>query len=379
MGVYWPMAINRKFFMNNPVKKHLPHLDGIRGWAILLVLLYHCFSSLKVTVICWVGVDLFFVLSGFLITGILLESKTEKFYFRNFIIRRSLRIFPLYYIFILLFFFLIPWIVPGIFGDISYYQNNIGWFILYLQNWLYSFDGFPKSFMFHHLWSLAIEEQFYLVWPFFVYVFSGKNIIRLSVLLILLANFFRFFAGSFTGLIFPYEYVNTFSRIDALLLGALVAVLFRYYSDFLKRISLPVLIICAIVLTAYVAGVRNLNFWKYQPVYTVIGLFFASLLSVSLTDSRAGKKLVVFFSKRPFVFFGKYSYGLYIYHYPIFLSLMLHILPVLKQKLPQSILAEILIGTISILISLVISLLSFKYAEKPFLKLKDVFTKKQPA
>lgn len=363
--------------MNNPVKKHLPHLDGIRGWAILLVLLYHCFESLKITVICWVGVDLFFVLSGFLITGILLESKTQKFYFRNFIIRRSLRIFPLYYFFIVVFFFLIPWLIPGVFGDLSYYQNNSGWFILYLQNWLYSFEGFPKSFMFHHLWSLAIEEQFYLFWPLIVYAFSVKNIIRLSILLIVFANFFRLFAGSYTALVFPYEYVNTFSRIDALLLGALVSVLFQKFPEILKRISLPVLLMSGLILLGYIAGVRNLNFWKYQPVYTVIGLFFASLLSVSLVGNKPGKSLVAFFSKRPFVFFGKYSYGLYIYHYPVFLSLMLHVFPVLKQKMPQSIFAELCIGIISIAISVVIALFSFKYVEKPFLKLKNVFTKKQ--
>src|SRR5690348_15214555 len=116
------------FYANS---RHIPALDGLRGIAVLSVMLYHCFPFL-ITKLGWAGVDLFFVLSGFLITGILLDSKAKPNYYKNFIVRRVLRIFPLYYFVLALMLLLIPFFFPDFLGaHFTYYTKHQQWFWLY--------------------------------------------------------------------------------------------------------------------------------------------------------------------------------------------------------------------------------------------------------
>ena len=174
--------------------KHLYALDGVRGIAILLVLFCHFFfistpSNLYEFVLQKLGdygnlgVDLFFVLSGFLITGILMDTKGKENYFKNFIIRRSLRIFPLYYFVLIIIFLIMP--LFSIFngplmdrvleGEVYAWTYTYNFFIAEKQSWP-PFIG--------HFWSLAVEEQFYLVWPLAVYLLSTEALKRFSWLLI---------------------------------------------------------------------------------------------------------------------------------------------------------------------------------------------------
>lgn len=157
-------------------RHHLQELDGLRGFAILLVLCSHLvslppggrspFVDRLVGMILglgWVGVDLFFVLSGFLITGILVQSRGGPHYFRNFYARRSLRIFPLYYLFLAIATFISPLLLSP--ESILTLPKEHAWvYWLYLSN----FGGKPSE-AFAHTWSLAVEEQFYLVWPAIVF------------------------------------------------------------------------------------------------------------------------------------------------------------------------------------------------------------------
>src|SRR5688572_7114217 len=149
---------------------HIPALDGLRGIAVLIVLGFHIFPNhVKFG---WAGVDLFFVLSGFLITGILLESKGTPNYYRNYLAKRTLRIFPLYYFFLIVFFIVFPLVgYSDSIYNYDYLSSTQSWYWLYIQNWRIFFDPhYPGEDIISHFWSLAIEEQFYIFWPLVIYL-----------------------------------------------------------------------------------------------------------------------------------------------------------------------------------------------------------------
>src|SRR5687767_13351351 len=126
----------------NQTSARNPALDGLRGLAILLVVTFHNFGFIDEFIFGWLGVDLFFVLSGFLITGILLKTVGAPHYLRNFFARRILRIFPLYYLSLIIFLVILP--LVGIYkNELAYYTQHQWWLWLYLQNWLYSFYFTP--------------------------------------------------------------------------------------------------------------------------------------------------------------------------------------------------------------------------------------------
>ncbi len=189
---------------------HIVQLDGLRGVAILLVLFFHFFNFgflYPYFYFGWAGVDLFFVLSGFLITGILLDTKHNKGYYKTFILRRALRILPLYYG------------VLGIFAFISPYSETTSWFKEYqiffwthTSNFLILKKGFlhPLS----HFWSLALEEQFYFFWPLVVLILKPKQLIFASLLFIAAGIVIRHFYTN------PYlTFGLPFAHMDGLLLA----------------------------------------------------------------------------------------------------------------------------------------------------------------
>ena len=202
-------------------------LDGFRGLAILLVVGYHYFNFFSFG---WTGVDLFFVLSGFLITGKLVESLGAEHYFRTFYINRILRIVPLYYIILLLFFVLIPFLLPS-FVSVSFKE------LLHQQIYYWTFavniydavHGWPLNVTLIHFWSLACEMQFYLLWPFIIYFFYNKG----NGLMIILISFciagllFRMVGQFFLPLNKIYRYVLLPCRIDAFSAGALLYLFLR--------------------------------------------------------------------------------------------------------------------------------------------------------
>jgi peptidoglycan/LPS O-acetylase OafA/YrhL len=174
-------------------RDHYPALDGLRGVAIIAVIIYHNFPYGN-SLFGWLGVDLFFVLSGFLITGILMKSvqqETKKGFLKNFYIRRILRIFPLYYLFLFVFLFLFPTL--GILkNEVLEYQEDKWWFIFYLQNWLFT-NNIPENSLFlNHFWSLGVEEQYYMLWPLIILlVRKPKRLIGILVGLLILLFIFR--------------------------------------------------------------------------------------------------------------------------------------------------------------------------------------------
>src|SRR5258708_3665905 len=218
------------------VRGHMPVLDGVRGLAVLLVLVFHFVGNtlptssveraiVGVTNYGSYGVELFFVLSGFLITGILYDAHNKPHYFRDFYMRRLLRIFPLYYGVLALVFF-IALLIPLLRGPtLDYLVDRQAWAWLYAVN-IYIGKAGDWSFSYlDHFWSLAVEEHFYLFWPLVVFLLARRPRALIAVTLaISLCAMLARVTGSVIGLSWWTTYVLTPFRLDGLALGAFLAV-----------------------------------------------------------------------------------------------------------------------------------------------------------
>src|SRR3954466_6828035 len=186
---------------------HIATLDGLRGVAILLVMLCHFLGLLhtgnhRLDSLLhlgfghgWVGVNLFFVLSGFLITGILLDAKSSPRYFRNFYARRTLRIFPLYYGVLFVCFAILPLFPGSNSADFLALRSRQGWLWTYCTNIKIVLDGdwkFATPLLdLGHFWSLAVEEHFYLVWPLLVFLLPTRALVKACIGVIVVAGLAR--------------------------------------------------------------------------------------------------------------------------------------------------------------------------------------------
>jgi peptidoglycan/LPS O-acetylase OafA/YrhL len=171
-------------------REYIPAFDGLRAVAIIGVLLFHLGGT--TFSVGWTGVILFFVLSGYLITGILLDAKGSGGYFRNFYIRRALRIFPAYYLVLLLTAATIYIVAPTspVFGPGAFEWN---YFIFYVQNYWLGIQAYqtPLAGILGHTWTLAIEEQFYLIWPAIVYFLGRRALVVFCIALLVLSPIVR--------------------------------------------------------------------------------------------------------------------------------------------------------------------------------------------
>ncbi len=375
----------------SPAQGHIPALDGIRGLAILMVLCVHFFMSYKPQNILELviqkisghgslGIDLFFMLSGFLITGILLDTKTDQHYLRNFLVRRFLRIFPLYYL-VLALVLLALWLIPA---DQQEFYAKVWeaqpWAWTYLFNFFIAREGAWTVPYLGHFWSLAVEEQFYLVWPFIVYRLTAKRLMHVSTLIILLSSGLLTWM-EITGVSKVTIHVLTPLRLSALCMGALLATWLRQpsileqglgtirkYAFFIFVGSLVVkgLIIITVKMMPSISeaceALRTLS-W--------LGLFAA--LHLSAVALPATSPLIRCLRFRPLTFLGQYSYGIYIFHH--FISWpadRYHCIDWLTAKLGHQTLAVLVNGGVGIGVSIGIAWLSFHYFEKHFLRWKDI-------
>src|SRR5579871_2631445 len=295
--------------------KHIPALDGVRGIAILLVLLSHFPAPFRwmypFQSVGWCGVDLFFVLSGYLITGILYSSVNRPHYFRNFYIRRTLRIFPLYYAFLVLVIFILPRVVSRYYLGMETTQSPWASF-LYYSNYADVFAAWAP-FSLSPFWSLAVEEHFYLVWPTVVRVIPRNRLVLCAALVSLFALLSRLAIAAFQWGWLP-AYCLTTSRADSLAIGAMVAVLERQRPEWLKRWILVISGSTAAALVGIAKWRHNLDFndWTMTTFgYSLLALTFAGL--VWLAGNTRGP-ISQFLGNRVLVIFGRYSYCLYVLH-----------------------------------------------------------------
>jgi peptidoglycan/LPS O-acetylase OafA/YrhL len=227
--------------MSDRADKHWPQLDGLRGIAVLLVMVYHFIDLLApsyrppggaaewcwaIAGAGWVGVDLFFVLSGFLITGILFDTRDGGRYFFSFYLRRVLRIFPLYYGILAVLLLVVPLVrVPESAGYQVLLERQ-GWYWAYLTNWLIAGQGDFGAVPAGYFWSLAVEEQFYLVWPFFVLWMKRETLLRLCTALVVASPIVRLVLLA-CGTSPAALYVMTCTHLEPLAVGAALALALR--------------------------------------------------------------------------------------------------------------------------------------------------------
>ncbi len=360
-------------------------LDGLRGVAILLVMLYHLpmqgggriARDIAILGRCgWVGVDLFFVLSGFLITGILYDAKERDGYLRRFYLARVLRIFPLYFAALIVCFALLPalHLVRGAAEAGSAARGSAWWFFLYLQNVRMAINIHSVPPYMQHFWSLAIEEQFYLIWPFVVLACSRERLIRLTLGAVAAAVLLRMMLVA--GRVDPLTlYVLTPTRLDGLALGAYVALVARGPRVSSLRWLRAAGAAALLLLGFFVWRDHALNILASRSLevigYTLVSLAAAAALEWALRarlDSIGGRIA----SSRLLVWLGRRSYGIYVIHFPVFLLLQADgfTLAALARRLGSW--SEATIGFLLVAggLTLLLTVLSWRLLEAPALRLR---------
>jgi peptidoglycan/LPS O-acetylase OafA/YrhL len=370
------------------VRRRMPELDALRGIAILLVILHNAALDnigvaqsifIKTAVLLgnsgWIGVQLFFVLSGFLITGILLDGKGSYRSLKNFYIRRTLRIFPLYYVFLLLFFIVLPY--SGILAWKNITNLEMGLYWTYLINWGQPFIGVH----FPHLWSLAIEEQYYLFWPLVVLLARDKTLVPICFILIVTAILTRLY------LVLDFDpefsshamYTFTIARWDSLAIGSMLAVIVRQQSllNVIQQYFRATFLVLSLILLVLVAIFRHFSPSGLEGVFnqTVISFWFAMCTLFIITPCEGRIEVVRQLASHPVLcWVGKYSYAIYIFHFPAKLFWFGHItLPFDSNNAREQI--ELLISNFIgvLLLATIAAYVSWNLLERPFLSLKRYF------
>ncbi|MBX3241126.1 MAG: acyltransferase [Chitinophagaceae bacterium] len=344
---------------------YIKEFDGWRGLGILFVVLAHYFPRYLIG--SWVFMEMFFVMSGFLITGILLDSKGQKNYFKGFILRRVLRVFPLYYLTLIILFFLLPnsWL------DLSYHKAHQLWFWLYVENWLFAIDGWPAVKALSHFWSLSIEEQFYIMWPFVVLLFSPKGLIRFCIVLFVFSIFFRN-VGEQLGFVPPFQYVATFARMEGIVLGAIIAVLVRTNKSFIEKYTVTITMIAGLLAVAVFvyAGTMHMEYSLiYRINYTLVDIFFAGMITMTLCRN----ELILFKQMLNWNIFkqlGIMSYCIYILHQPILIIVQNRFLDYFNSFLANENFSKLACVGVAFIVTIPVVYIIHKKIEMPMWKLK---------
>ena len=350
---------------------HILALDGVRGLAIALVVSFHSGLLIKqpfnaaekvwmgFASIGWSGVDLFFVLSGFLITTILIQTREDERYFRNFFMRRVLRIFPLYFGALLL-----------ILSRVNINDDQI-WYWLFAQNWLPVFGGGKQLTQLQPFWSLAVEEQFYLVWPLVIFWLRPKHVPVFCVLIAVAALVARCVAKS-NGVEFWTIATVTPFRLDALAMGALVACLRS--SDRGKRIlkAAPAVLVASLIGLCVVGyfdkGYRMNGQLSQTAGYTLYALMSAGLIAMIAEQHALCRTPRRLLESKYLCYLGNRSYAIYLLHMPV-LMFMNNVYSRMREKDTSGWL-DVQCFFFGVCICLILAEVSWQLYERQFLKLK---------
>ncbi len=342
-----------------------------------MVIFKHFYGSFVNVSFLWTSIDLLFALSGLLITGILVETKDSQHYFKNFYVRRALRIFPLYYLLVIIFILYIYFITNSQ-GSFTYFTTNIGYFLLYCQNWYFINYGVPEGGHLNHTWSLAVDEQIYILWPLLIFLCRNKSqLIWLCIFTLLFSLFFRIWYINFylpASPIDPYAaFHNTFCRIDSFAAGSLLYCLMRFNVNFLNKKNALILFFVT-TFSVILIGLKDDNFdftgyYMGNFGFTLMGLNFMTCLYFSLTSNN--KFINVILQNSILTYIGKISYSLYVFHWFILMLLLPTFNTILKKIL--NINSNFIAITFCFIATLIVSALSYRFFEKPIIKLKKKF------
>lgn len=368
----------------------IPGLDGLRAIAYLLVF----FSHTRYLDVGWVGVHFFFVLSGFLITGILIDMKkamVAKSYFIKFYGRRFLRIFPLYYFYLIAMTMITTWLMSVSYrpGYVELFGNQVKYALFYIYNFMMATIIRDPSFLMEHLWSLSVEEQFYIFWPLLFLFTPERHYKKLFAGLIVMGPIFRIgvlyihntgIFPSFTHSA-PYAiHFLPFTYVDAFAFGAYIS---RYSIPKAKMqfcILLGLIPIAGFTAQYFATGdfgsISALGYpapmpYVYQFIwgYSLLAYFFMLTIYVVVKH----KLFMRFLEWTPLRYMGKISYGLYVYHLPIiWFAFEIRDLNIVADSAVQPIATMIAFIT-----TLLVASISFYVLERPLLNLKDRFFPRQ--
>ncbi len=366
----------------------IPGLDGLRAIAFLLVFAIHT-DYLNFG---WMGVQLFFVLSGFLITGILLDMKEylpKKEYYAKFYGRRFLRIFPLYYFYLLLMTGIANWLKSLAYRPqkMQTFLDQAPYAMVYVYNFFYASAKFEHTALLEHFWSLSVEEQFYIFWPLLIMLTPKKHLKKLFVGAIFGGLGFRILYTVFYR-IYPLPffqenmaialYALPFTHLDAFGFGA-----FLTHFEFKKpKLQLAILAVLTPLLgfgTRYLttgSWTDHLTGFGYPFAmpkggqyiwgYTILNYLFAVLIYLVMRE-----KLFVRFLELPWLrYLGKISYGLYVYHFAVIWFTGRVIFDIVGKNLTYS-QGVFIQAVISFAITVLLASASYYFLEKPLLSLKS--------
>lgn len=346
-------------------------LDGLRGVAILLVVLWHYVGGAIPTIpgtlpaylllplsLTYTGVNLFFVLSGFLIGGILLDNRESTRYFRTFYIRRFFRIIPLYYIVLLIvlaLFIVRTFLNPGTSFSLGSLEPFVTYFA-FVQNVSMAMHGVPTNVL-SHTWSLAVEEQFYLTLPLAVWLLPRRGLVALAIAMIVATPWLRSWTSSSGSVIWNF---------DALYLGVLLAVVFRtpwaWERLVVRRPIGPILVAAGLVVMA-LTSVRVLRFGDW--LLTIVALCYASALLAVLLQQAPWLNRGLRWG--PLRQLGIMCFGVYLIHLP---ALMLSYAAIGRDaQYPTLVDGPSLVASgVALIVTVSLAWASWQWLEKPMIQ-----------
>lgn len=359
---------------------HVRALDGLRGIAILLVLMMHTLhfesvrpfwswiiSGIKVG---WIGVDLFFVLSGFLITRILIQLRDAPNRASVFYGRRALRILPGYFFYLLLTVPLLLFFAAPEHANLT--REILPWLLVFGQNFYGALaDPGLNLGPLSQLWSLAVEEQFYLLWPFLVWHVRTEQLASAALMIVVLAVLCRLLLA--LADVTPHvSYVLPFTRMDGFAAGAWLAArqatAVTTMPGWLRPLPWAAALLLGLTLALGSSGWPQ-GIWSMTLCLSLTPLIFAGLLHRTLVAS-PGSSLRALLSQPWLMFFGRHSYALYLVHTGVSVLMMKLVLPELREALPGNA-GRLFIAVLTWLAAIALALLIDRYIDGPARKLKQ--------
>ena len=359
------------------VKTYFPNLDALRFLAALAVICGHMvnwFQWPQGQISKWIqialtldgtggkaGVSFFFTLSGFLITWLMYEemSRTSTLSVRKFYTRRIFRIWPLYFVTLFIGFVLYPYITT-----VQGFKETADWrmYVFFLNNFEFVYKGIPENGLLHVQWSIAVEEQFYFIWPWIFLLFSSARFFPWACAALI--------AGSFLFHVSGGDYYHSLTALNDLAIGALLAYwafnhlesITRFFQKQTKTGTVLIYLIGFILLVSnYQLGSRLMYFkWFDGIIYSV---FFGYII---MEQNYSPHSFVKFGSFGIFSWLGKISYGLYLLHMEA-----IYIVLFLNSAWRMPLFANIIL---TLIVTIGLSFLSYRFLESPFLKLKEKFS-----